>query len=121
MRNQPEAPLDVTELIQQRHKAFWAATIKQAWEDVTTNGGLPEKGGESANMKLHRQLEAYHWLFTERSDRAFRSQGVWAGDMRDMLRTELRNMGWKLPQGAVTRLRLRDEDISESGWIEEAA
>jgi hypothetical protein len=85
-------------------KKLWKEVFRQAFEDVTRNGGLPVKGGESVNMKLTRQLEAYHWLFSERSDDAFESQGVWAESFREKLRRELRGMGFVLPQGPVTKI-----------------
>jgi hypothetical protein len=84
---------------------IWRAAIKQAVEDLN-DGGLPVKGHESANMKLGRQLDAYHWLMTDRSDLAFRAMGVDGDAFRDEIRTRLKGLGFEMPQEPVTNIKL---------------
>ena len=84
---------------------IWRAAIKQAVEDLN-EGGLPVKGHESANMKRGRQLDAYHWLMTERSDMAFRVMGVDGDWFRQELRERLQAEGWELPQEPVEHVKM---------------
>ncbi len=93
-----------TDISEEGLKKLWRAVINRAMDDIE-NGGLPVKGYETANVKLGRQLEAYHWLFSERSDLAFEIQGVYCEEFREQIRTRLKAQGWVLPQGAVTRIR----------------
>ncbi len=69
---------------------LWEAVIKQAVEDLH-NGGLPEGSGETANVKLDRQLEAYHFLMTDRSDYAIRivSGGADPAEFRSRIRQDI--------------------------------
>lgn len=83
----------------------WRAVIKQAVEDLN-GGGLPIKGHESANMKRGRQLDAYHWLMTERSDLAFRAMGVDADSFREEIRTRLNSLGFVMPAEPVTNVKM---------------
>jgi hypothetical protein len=73
-------------------KNLWRAVIKQAKEDLYT--GVPVK----------RQLEAYHWLLTERSDLAFKSQAVYSEGFRDEIRLRLNRAGFALPQEPLTSM-----------------
>lgn len=84
---------------------LWRKVIKQAVEDLN-DGGLPLKGDESANIKRGRQLDAYHWLMTERSDMAFRAMGVDGDVFRDEIRTRLKELGFEMPTEPVTDIKM---------------
>jgi hypothetical protein len=99
LRNYPEL------INEEGLKNIWRAVIKQAVEDLD-KGGLPVKGHESANMKVGRQLDAYHWLMTERSDIAFRAMGVDGDAFRDEIRTRLKSLGFEMPQEPVTNIKM---------------
>jgi hypothetical protein len=70
-------------------RRFWTAIIQQAIDDLD-NGGFPGHSPESQNTKHQRLLEAYHWLMTDRSELAFRVQGVDADYIREVLREKVR-------------------------------
>jgi hypothetical protein len=84
---------------------LWCAVIKQAVEDLN-GGGLPVKGHESENMKRGRQLDAYHWLMTERSDLAFATQGVDAEAFREQIRQRLKTLGFVMPEEPITNIKM---------------
>jgi hypothetical protein len=86
-------------------KNIWRAVINEAVQDLN-NGGLPVKGHESPNMKRGRQLDAYHWLMTDRSDMAFRAMGVDADAFREEIRTRLKSLGFEMPQEPVTNIKM---------------
>ena len=64
---------------------LWLAAIRQAIDDALNGTG-------------DEQLEAYHWLLTERSDLAFEIQGVYCEDFREDVRHRLMESGFVLPQ-----------------------
>jgi hypothetical protein len=70
-------------------RRIWLAIIQQAVDDLD-NGGFPGHSPESQNTKYQRLLEAYHWLMTERSELAFRIQGVDPDEFREQLRERIR-------------------------------
>jgi hypothetical protein len=70
-------------------RILWRAIIKQAVDDLD-HGGFPGHSPESENSKHQRLLEAYHWLMTDRSELAFRIQGVDPDEFREQLRERIR-------------------------------
>lgn len=70
-------------------RRFWTACIQQAVDDLD-NGGFPGHSPESQNSKYRRLLEAYHWLMTDRSELAFRVQGVDTDYIREVIREKIR-------------------------------
>jgi hypothetical protein len=86
-------------------RRLWQAVIRQAVEDLN-NGGHPIKGGESPNVKRGRQLDAYHWLFSERSDLAFQVMGVDAEAFREEIRARLPKLGLEMPTEPAVNIKL---------------
>jgi hypothetical protein len=113
----------MSEATHDQHEKVWRALIRQAWQDITEDGGLGYKGDETQNVKMGRQLEAYHWLFTERSDEAFYALRVYGDGFREKLRQKLQRQGFVLPQGAVKKLSsdIPHAEDTEKFELEEAA
>ena len=70
-------------------RCLWRAVIKQAVDDLD-HGGFPGHSPESENSKHERLLEAYHFLMTDRSEMAFRVQGVDPDSFREIIRERIR-------------------------------
>lgn len=95
-------------------KNIWEAVFKQAVSDLD-DGGVAANAGETQNIRTFRQLDAYHWLLTQRSDIAFNALGMFGGrtegdepdeapGVREQIRKTLKLQGWILPQGRVTKI-----------------